>query len=430
MSPEKSLADTRILEESARITTALLAAEEQVDIVAHAERALQLEDIRAKLGYVAIARAETAELIDTRIQEKTPVITPESLNGVLPLTEASAETTQFSRQAISEILSHQNDRLIVITGPCSIHDPKATLRYAEEVRRWREQYGDDLEIVMRFYPEKPRSERDWKGFIYDPRLDESDDINQGIVATRILSSQITDMGVPLAMERLNALTPQYVNGLIAYDAIGARNTTDQKAREYGSGTSSPLGFKNTLEGGVGVATQAVGSANGAHTFLGMGINGMPNQVRTLGNDLAHIILRGGEAGSNYSAEHISAAKQILSSKGLLVSIVVDASHGNSGKVASKQIEAVLDISGQVASGETAICGVMIESNLVAGAQKLRNNDGTLKKAEELVYGQSITDECVGLDQTEDMLAVLSQAAQARHKVLASKTIEKSVPISG
>ena len=406
-----------VLDESARIAEALLTIEASVDAAALSERTRQLESIRGGLGYTAVALAETDDLVDTRIEDKTPVITPESLNGALPLTRASAETTRDSRQAIGDILTRQADRLLVIAGPCSIHDPEAALNYAETLSRWRDGYGDSLEIIMRCYPEKPRTERGWKGFIYDPLLDESDDINVGIVATRLLTSQITSMGVPLAMERLNALTPQYVNGMVAYDAIGARTTTDQKAREYASGTSSAVGFKNTPEGSIEAAVQAVVSASGPHSFLGMSLNGTPSQIRTSGNEQAHIILRGSNSGPNYTSDNVTEAKRALREKGLRESIGIDASHGNSHKKADKQLEVVADVSEQIAGGEGAIVMVMIEGNLIGGAQKLRRPDGSLKQSKELVYGQSITDECASLTQTEAMLAALQEAVQRRRNRL-------------
>ncbi|MDB5170921.1 MAG: aroG [Candidatus Saccharibacteria bacterium] len=411
MSPERGIHGTSILEESARIRDELLPIEAAAAADAHATRSKLLEGARLRLGYGEPDAGPTGGLVDTRISEKRPVITPESLSEVLPPSEISVATTLKSRNDIAEILTHQDDRMIVIVGPCSIHDPEAALEYAEQVKNWREQYGDDLEIVMRAYMEKPRSELDWKGFIYDPELDGSDDINLGVVATHLVACQITDMGVPIAMERLNALTPQYVNGLVAYDAIGARNTTDQKAREYGSGTSSPVGFKNTPEGSIVAAAQAVVTANGAHAFLGMGMNGMPNQIETTGNELAHVILRGDQNGPNYSEKHIAETTALLKKKGLLNAIVIDASHGNSLKVADNQIEVIADVSRQVALGEQAIRGVMIESNLVAGSQNLKKTP-----KEELIYGQSVTDECVGLPDTITMLSALADAVRKRRLV--------------
>ncbi|HZL08168.1 MAG TPA: 3-deoxy-7-phosphoheptulonate synthase [Candidatus Dormibacteraeota bacterium] len=399
---------TNILDEAGRIKSALLKIQAKVEAAASTAEAELLKDCQSELGYNLEEAAPSAPqaLINTRIAAVTPVITPQMLAAVLPVSDNSAHTTGQSRQTIVDILDHRTPKLLVIVGPCSIHDPKGALEYAGHVRRWREQYGDNLEIIMRAYMEKPRTELGWKGFIYDPLLDESDDINLGIVATRLLACQITDLGVPIAMERLNALTPQYVNALVAYDTIGARNTTDQKSREYASGTSSPVGFKNTPEGSIEAAVQAVVSAKGGHAFLGMGMNGAPTQVNSIGNETAHVILRGDAHGPNYSADHIAKTKQILLAKGLSPSIIVDASHGNSGKQADRQKIAVTDVSHQIAGGEAAICGVMIESNLVAGRQKLGD-------PADLVYGQSITDACVGLDETEAMLAELAEASARR-----------------
>jgi 3-deoxy-7-phosphoheptulonate synthase len=399
---------TTILDEAARVKDVLIEVQKQVETVTQEAATELLKDGRKKLGYDDPKAADDKTIIDIRIKDKTPVITPRMLAAVLPVSEESLKTTRDSRLAITDILEHQNDRLVAVVGPCSIHDPKAALEYAGHVQKWREQYGNDLEIVMRAYMEKPRTELGWKGFIYDPLLDESDDINLGVVATRMLACRITDMGVPIAMERLNALTPQYVNALVAYDVIGARNTTDQKAREYASATSSPIGFKNTPEGSVTAAAQAIVSASGAHAFLGMGMNGAPNQLNSKGNPTGHIVLRGDAAGPNYSAEHIATTKTLLEKKGLLQSIVVDASHGNSDKKAALQMNVIENICRQIARGETAICGVMVESNLVAGAQKL--GDPTT-----LVYGQSITDECVNVTETAEMLAKLAAAVGKRRR---------------
>lgn len=410
MSPEQGIHNTTILEESARIRDELMTVEAAVDLEAHSLRADLLKNVRQRLGYEATKAGFESELIDSRITTKTPVITPESLSVVLPVSEQSVATTSQSRQQITQILTHQDERIVVIVGPCSIHDAEAALEYAEQAKKWRQQYGLDLEIVMRAYMEKPRTELGWKGLIYDPNLDESDDINLGVVATRLLACQITDMGVPIAMERLNALTPQYVNGLVAYDAIGARNTTDQKAREYASGTSSPVGFKNTPEGSIEAAAQAVVAANGSHAFLGIGMNGTPNQINTTGNETAHIILRGDNDGPNHTADHVAVAKELLKSKNLQPSIVIDVSHGNSLKRASNQVEVIADVARQIALGEIAIRGVMIESNLLGGNQKLISKS-------ELVYGQSITDECSGIEETEDMLAALAGAVQQRRTIV-------------
>lgn len=399
---------TPVLNESAKIKNRLLKVQADIEAAAKAAADKLLETARQELGYDETAAAGSDQLVDSRVTSKTTVLTPKLLAGVLPVSKRSAQTTADSRQSIVDILRHKDQRLIAIVGPCSIHDPKSALEYAKRVKEWRERYGDQLEVVMRAYIEKPRTELGWKGFIYDPLLDGSDDINLGLVAARMLACQITDMGVPIAVERLNALTPQYLNALVAYDVIGARNTTDQKSREYASATSSPVGFKNTPEGSIQVAAQAIVSAKGKHAFLGIDTSGATKQVNTKGNDTGHVILRGDNNGPNYSAEHIATTKAILHDKGLEESIIVDASHGNSGKKASRQMAVIESISQQVAGGETAICGVMVESNLVAGNQKLG-------KPEDLVYGQSITDECVDLQETEKMLDKLSQAAAARRK---------------
>jgi 3-deoxy-7-phosphoheptulonate synthase len=396
---------TPVLTESAKIKDRLLKVQAEIEAAATTKEAKLLAEARQELGYDS-ETLEQAGLIDARVAGKTTVLSPKMLSAVLPVSEHSMQTTEQARQAITRILEHQDSRLIVIVGPCSIHDPKAALEYAEQVSRWRQQYGDRLEIVMRTYIEKPRTELGWKGFIYDPLLDGSNDINLGLVATRMLACQITDLGVPIAVERLNALTPQYLNALVAYDVIGARNTTDQKSREYASATSSPVGFKNTPEGSIQAAAQAIVSASGRHAFLGIGSNGTIKQINSLGNDTGHIILRGDSHGPNYSAEHIAKVKELLCKKGLQESIIVDASHGNSGKVAARQKDVIADVCQQIAGGESAIVGVMIESNLVAGAQ-------TLNDPAKLVYGQSITDECVGLDETEAMLSRLAEAIQTR-----------------
>ncbi|HEY5152643.1 MAG TPA: 3-deoxy-7-phosphoheptulonate synthase [Candidatus Saccharimonadales bacterium] len=399
---------TQVLEESAKIKAKLLKVQAEIEAAATTAETKLLAEARQELGYDEADEADGANLVDSRVATKTTVLSPKMLSAVLPVSKISAQTTEAARQAVTEILQHRDPRLLVIIGPCSIHDPRAALEYAEKVAEWRRQYSDRLEIIMRTYIEKPRTELGWKGFIYDPLLDGSDDINLGLVATRMLACQITDLSVPIAVERLNALTPQYLNALVAYDVIGARNTTDQKSREYASATSSPVGFKNTPEGSIDAAAQAIVSASGKHAFLGIGSNGTTKQINSSGNNTGHIILRGDAKGPNYSAEHVAATKDILRQKGLMESIVIDASHGNSGKVAANQKVAIDDIAGQVANGEPAICGVMIESNLVEGAQNLGN-------PADLVYGQSITDACVGLDDSETMLATLAEASAKRAK---------------
>jgi 3-deoxy-7-phosphoheptulonate synthase len=338
------------------------------------------------------------------------VVTPEAVATVLPVSAASAATTRAGRRAMADIVGGADDRLAVIAGPCSIHDPAATLEYAGFLRGMRDRFGDDLEIVMRTYTEKPRTEVDWKGFAYDPYLDGSSNISVGLIATRMLMGRITALGVPVAAEPLNALTPQYVDGLVTYNGVGARNVTDQTARERVSGFSAVVGFKNSPEGSIEVAVQAAIAARAPHEFLGVDRHGMAAQLSTTGNDTGHVILRGDKHGPNYSAAHIGATKLKLRARGLPEVVVVDASHGNSQKNHLRQADVVRDLAGQVAGGERAIRGVMLESNLVAGRQDLDQADpGALE------YGRSVTDACVDLDMTVAMLDELAQAARARRK---------------
>lgn len=412
MSPEKgSIASISMLSEAERIKDALIKVQSNVKLVASETEDGLLANIRSELGYQDPDKVKVSGIVDSRIESKMVVITPGAISKVLPLSKSSVATTTLSRSRSRDILLGKDDRLIAVVGPCSIHDPDAGLEYAAKVKEWRSKYAESLEIIMRTYIEKPRTELGWKGLIYDPRLDESNDINLGIVVTRMLACQITHLGVPIAVERLNANTPQYLNGLVTYDAIGARNTTDQKAREYASGTSSVVGFKNTPEGSIKAAVQAVKSANAPHTFLGLSMNGMPMQVQTKGNETAHVILRGNEKGANYSSKHVAEASHMLRSKGLLDAIVVDASHANSNKEYDKQFKVIRNIRKQLAAGEYAIRGIMIESNLVEGSQELDPlNPG------DLIYGKSITDGCVGLDETEEMLKAASSGVKQRRKV--------------
>lgn len=411
MSPETGQMEHPMMDEARIITNELITVQTRVEEVANNTEAIMLKGIREKLGYEPVLTNGLTDIVDTRISNKTTVITPHGLATVLPVSKVSAETTRKARNSIEDILSDRDDRLIVITGPCSIHDPEAALEYAQKVKEWREEYGDDLEILMRAYFEKPRTEKDWKGLVYDPLLDGSDDINLGLTVTRLIATQITSMGVPIASERLNALTPQYLNGLVAYDAIGARNTTDQKSREYASGTSSPVGIKNTPEGSIKAAAEGVKSANAPHTFLGMSVNGLPMQVGTTGNDTAHIILRGSDKGPNYDEVSIAQTKSLLAKKGLPKAIVIDASHANSGKDETRQIEVIRSIAEQLNLGETAIKGVMIESNLQPGKQKL-----VLGEKDNLKYAVSVTDGCVDLTETETMLQMSAKAVMQRREL--------------
>jgi 3-deoxy-7-phosphoheptulonate synthase len=398
----------QVLAVSRRIADRLLDVQRRVNEQIDATQSELLPEVRRQLGYPEPERVDLAGLGNVRIEALDVVVTPEAVASVLPLSQASADTTRRGRDAMAAIIGATDDRLAVIAGPCSIHDPAATLEYAEFVARMRARFAGDLEIVMRTYTEKPRTEVDWKGFAYDPYLDGSSQISVGLIATRMLMGAITAMGVPVAAEPLNALTPQYVDGLVTYNGVGARNVTDQTARERVSGFSSVVGFKNSPEGSIETAVQAVIAARSGHEFLGVDQHGMTAQLSTTGNETGHVILRGTKDGPNYSAAHIADTRAALRRRGLPEVLVVVASHGNSQKDYRRQPAVVHDLAGQVAGGETAIRGVMLESNLVAGRQDLDQRDpGALE------YGKSVTDSCVDLPTTEAMLEELAEAARAR-----------------
>jgi 3-deoxy-7-phosphoheptulonate synthase len=397
-----------VLDLSRRIAQHLLDVQGRVNRLIDSTQAELLPDVRRQLGQVGTEAVDLSDLVNTRIAGLNVVVTPEAVATVLPLSAASATTTRAGRRAVARILTGADGRLAVISGPCSIHDPAATLEYADFLRQMRDRHRDDLEIVMRTYTEKPRTEVDWKGFAYDPYLDGSNNISVGLIATRMIMGRITEMGVPVAAEPLNALTPQYVDGLVTYNGVGARNVTDQTARERVSGFSSVIGFKNSPEGSIDAAIQAVVAARARHEFLGVDRHGMSAQLSTTGNDTGHVILRGDKDGPNYSAAHIAETKAKLRQRGLPEVVVVDASHGNSQKNHLRQLDVVHDLAGQIAGGEHAIRGVMLESNLVAGRQDLdQQRPGALE------YGKSVTDACADLDMTAAMLDELARAARAR-----------------
>jgi 3-deoxy-7-phosphoheptulonate synthase len=400
----------RILEVSQRIADLLLDVQRRVNEQIDATQSQLLPEVQQQLGYQASEPVDLSSLTNTRIVGLDVVVTPEAVATVLPLSSSSANTTRAGRRAMTDIVRGVDGRLAVIAGPCSIHDPAATLEYADFLREMRDRHGDDLEIVMRAYTEKPRTEVDWKGFAYDPYLDGSSNISVGLIATRMLMGRITAMGVPVAAEPLNALTPQYVDGLVTYNGVGARNVTDQTARERVSGFSAVVGFKNSPEGSIEAAIQAVIAARAPHEFLGVDRHGMTAQLSTTGNETGHVILRGDRHGPNYSAAHIADTTEKLSKRGLPAVVVVDASHGNSQKNHLRQLDVVHDLAGQIAAGEPAIRGVMLESNLIAGRQDLDQ-----QHPDALEYGKSVTDACVDLDMTAAMLDELAAAARARRR---------------
>ena len=398
----------QFLDEATRVADALLEVQTRVNAQIDAALGDLLPAVQQRLGVAPAADVDPGDLVNARITGLSVVVTPAAVATVVPLSAESAATTRDARRAMTGILAGADDRLAVIAGPCSIHDPAAALEYAGFLGRMRARHGADLEILMRTYTEKPRTEVDWKGFAYDPFLDGSSRISVGLVATRMLMARITALGVPVAAEPLNALTPQYVNGLVTYNGVGARNVTDQTARERVSGFSSVIGFKNSPEGSVDVAVQAVLTARAPHEFLGVDHHGVSAQLSTTGNDTGHVILRGAKDGPNYSAAHIADTKRALAARGLPEVVVVDASHGNSQKDHRRQVDVVRDLAGQVAGGEQAVRGVMLESNLVAGRQDLDR-----RHPERLEYGVSVTDACVDLATTEQLLAELAEAARAR-----------------
>ncbi|MBD2821513.1 3-deoxy-7-phosphoheptulonate synthase AroG [Xenorhabdus sp. 42] len=344
---------------------------------------------------------------DIRIKEITELLPPVALLEKFPATEESAITVREARESIHNILIGEDDRLLVVIGPCSIHDPLAALEYAERLKKLREELKDDLEIVMRVYFEKPRTTIGWKGLINDPNMDCSFNINNGLRIARNLLLDINNMGLPTAGEFLDMISPQYLADLMSWGAIGARTTESQVHRELASGLSCPVGFKNGTDGTIKVAIDAINSAISSHCFLSVTKWGHSAIVNTTGNNDCHIILRGGKE-PNYSAEHVSIVKESLEKAGLAPRLMIDFSHANSAKQFKRQMDVGVDVCGQIAGGENAIMGVMIESHLVEGNQNLESS-------EPLVYGQSVTDACIGWEDTEIVLRQLSQAARDRRK---------------
>ena len=342
---------------------------------------------------------------DLRIKEINELLPPVALLEKFPATDKAAETVSHARSAIHKILKGNDDRLLVVIGPCSIHDPEAAKEYAGRLLALREELKGSLEIVMRVYFEKPRTTVGWKGLINDPQMDGSFQINDGLRLARKLLLEINDTGLPAAGEFLDMITPQYLADLMSWGAIGARTTESQVHRELASGLSCPVGFKNGTDGTIKVAIDAINAAGAPHCFLSVTKWGHSAIVNTSGNADCHIILRGGKE-PNYSAAHVSEVKAGLEKAGLPPRIMIDFSHANSSKQFKKQLDVATDVSGQIAGGDASIMGVMIESHLVEGNQ-------SLESGEPLVYGQSVTDACIGWDDTDAMLRQLAAAVQAR-----------------
>jgi 3-deoxy-7-phosphoheptulonate synthase len=347
---------------------------------------------------------------DERIKDITVLPPPEHLIRFFPISGTPVESLVSStRKRIQHIMTGKDDRLLVIIGPCSIHDPVAALDYAKRLKEQRDHYADTLEIVMRVYFEKPRTTVGWKGLINDPYLDESFRIDEGLRIARQLLIDINRLGLPAGSEFLDVISPQYLGDLIAWGAIGARTTESQVHRELASGLSAPIGFKNGTDGNIKIATDAIQAAAGGHHFLSVHKNGQVAIVQTQGNPDCHVILRGGKA-PNYDAKSVESACQDLAKAGLAQSLMVDCSHANSSKQHLKQLDVAKDIANQIAQGSTRIFGVMVESHLNAGAQKFTPGKDSVAS---LRYGQSITDACLGWDDSLGSLETLSQSVKAR-----------------
>ncbi|WP_283177105.1 3-deoxy-7-phosphoheptulonate synthase [Gemmobacter sp. 24YEA27] len=345
------------------------------------------------------------ETNNLRIQELRPLPSPLELAVAIPRDAAISETVAQSRNAIREILAGRDERLLLVIGPCSIHDPEAAMDYARRLAAERKRHQDKLEIVMRVYFEKPRTTVGWKGLINDPHLDGSDRIEDGLPLARKLLLDINRMGLPASTEFLDPIMPQYFADLIAWGAIGARTTESQIHRQLASGLSCPVGFKNGTDGSVQMALDAILSARGQHSFPAITADGRAAIARTTGNPDCHVVLRGGSKGPNFSAADVDAVAEAAAKAGIDPGIMIDASHANSGKDPARQPGVVADVATRIRAGERRIRALMVESNLVAGAQKV-------VPGQKLVYGQSITDGCISWDQTVELLDGLADAVKA------------------
>ncbi|KAG1374591.1 hypothetical protein G6F61_009193 [Rhizopus arrhizus] len=345
---------------------------------------------------------------DLRIQGYNALLTPNYIKEEFPLTEKSMKTIAKARKEIQDIIAKKDDRVFVIVGPCSIHDTVAAKEYAKLLLEAKQKYQDELVIIMRAYFEKPRTTVGWKGLINDPDIDGSFKINKGLRIARGLLCHLTDMGIPVSVELLDTISPQYIADLISWGAIGARTTESQLHRELASGVSFPVGFKNGTDGNLRIAIDGIGAAAAPHHFLGINNLGTISITHTTGNPDCHIILRGGNKGPNYEASYVQETKQMLENTGLPTSIMIDCSHGNSNKDHKNQPKVAQCIAEQISQGEDALVGVMLESHLVEGKQSVPE-EGTCA----LKYGVSITDGCINWQDTESVLMNLAQAVKAR-----------------
>ena len=346
---------------------------------------------------------------DLRIGELRPLVPPAILMEEIPISERASNLVAKTRAAAGDIIKGKDDRLLVIVGPCSIHDPVAALEYSKSLLETAARLRDDLVIIMRVYFEKPRTKVGWKGLINDPRLDNSFKINSGLRIARQLLSDLADAGMPAGSEFLDTITPQFIADLISWGAIGARTTESQVHRELASGLSMPVGFKNGTDGNIQIAIDAIGAAEVPHHFLSVTKQGISAIVTTKGNDYCHLILRGASNGPNYDAASIKTAAEKLRGAKVTERVMVDFSHGNSNKNHSNQSLVAEDVCNQLAGGSRLICGVMIESHLKAGKQALADPDS-------LEYGLSVTDACLSWEMTAPILAALAEAVRKRRKV--------------
>ena len=344
---------------------------------------------------------------DLKISSMRELITPKEIISELPMSTRAIETVVETRQEIINILSRKDKRLLLIVGPCSIHDVTAAHEYAERLLAVKKDVSENVLIIMRVYFEKPRTVVGWKGLINDPDLDNSFKINKGIKIARKLLIDLAEMGVPSGHEYLDLISPQYVSDLVCWGAIGARTTESQSHRELASGLSCPVGFKNGTDGGIQIAIDAIKAASKEHNFLSVTKEGKSAIFSTTGNKDCHIILRGGK-NTNYGAQDVKAVSKALDKNSLDPQIMIDASHANSQKDFQKQRLVVEDIAEQILNGNKNIFGVMLESNLLEGKQDISNKDN-------LVYGKSITDACIGWDETEELIRLLSDASKSRIK---------------
>lgn len=366
--------------------------------------------VNSPLGTWQASQERTSQTDDERIKEITVLPPPEHLIRFFPIRGTQVETLiAETRKNIRQMVRGKDDRLLVVIGPCSIHDPQAALDYARRLKPLRDLYSDALEIVMRVYFEKPRTTVGWKGLINDPYLDESYRIDEGLRIARQLLIDINRMGMPAGSEFLDVISPQYIGDLISWGAIGARTTESQVHRELASGISAPIGFKNGTDGNIKIATDAIQAAARGHHFLSVHKNGQVAIVHTDGNKDCHVILRGGKA-PNYDAESVEAACEELKASKLAPRLMVDFSHANSSKQYERQIDVAHDVAAQIRAGSHSIFGAMIESHIQAGAQKFTPGKDDVNALE---YGKSITDACIGWDGTENVLKVLAEAVRAR-----------------